>query len=159
MLRFAHPEYLYALLILPLLIAIYIWSRHARKRSLRKLGNPELLQQLMPAAGKYKRRIKFGLLLLALALLIIALANPQIGTKLETVKREGVDIMIALDVSNSMLAEDFKPNRLENEKRKIYLMLDQLQNDSICLEVIFVVCFFTISWNSECYAACMLQSS
>ncbi|HEY7162129.1 MAG TPA: BatA domain-containing protein, partial [Acidobacteriota bacterium] len=61
MLRFAHPEYLYALLILPLLIAIYIWSRQARKRSIRKLGNPELLQQLMPSAGKYKRRIKFSL--------------------------------------------------------------------------------------------------
>lgn len=159
MLRFAHPEYLYALLILPLLIAIYIWSRQARKRSLRKLGNPELLQQLMPAAAKYKRRIKFGLLLLSLALLIIALANPQIGTKLETVKREGVDIMIALDVSNSMLAEDFKPNRLENAKRQISLMLDHLENDRIGIVVFAGASFLQLPLTTDYSAARLFLSA
>jgi tetratricopeptide (TPR) repeat protein len=159
MLRFAHPEYLYALLILPLLIAIYIWSRQARKRSLRKLGNPELLLQLMPAVGKYKRRIKFGLLLLSLALLIIALANPQIGTKLETVKREGVDIMIALDVSNSMLAEDFKPNRLENAKRQISLMLDHLENDRIGIVVFAGASFLQLPLTTDYSAARLFLSA
>lgn len=159
MLRFAHPEYLYALLILPLLIAIYIWSRQVRKRSLRKLGNPELLQQLMPAAAKYKRRIKFGLLLLALALLIVALANPQIGTKLETVKREGVDIMIALDVSNSMLAEDFKPNRLENAKRQISLMLDHLENDRIGIVVFAGTSFLQLPLTTDYSAARLFLSA
>jgi tetratricopeptide (TPR) repeat protein len=155
MLRFAHPEYLYAFLILPLLISIYIWSRQARKRSLRKLGNPELIQQLMPSAGKYKRRIKFGLLLITLALLIMALANPQIGTKLETVKREGVDIMIALDVSNSMLAEDFKPNRLENAKRQISLMLDHLKNDRIGIVVFAGASFLQLPLTTD-YSAVRL---
>ncbi len=159
MLRFAHPEYLYALLILPLLISIYIWSRQARKRSLRKLGNPELMQQLMPATGKYKRRIKFGLLLLALALLIMALANPQIGTKLETVKREGVDIMIALDVSNSMLAEDFKPNRLENAKRQISLMLDHLENDRIGIVVFAGTSFLQLPLTTDYSAARLFLSA
>ncbi len=159
MLRFAHPEYLYALLILPLLIAIYIWSRRARKRSIRKLGNPELLQQLMPSAGKYKRRIKFSLLLLALALLIVALANPQVGTKLETVKREGVDIMIALDVSNSMLAEDFKPNRLENAKRQISLMLDHLENDRIGIVVFAGASFLQLPLTTDYSAARLFLSA
>lgn len=159
MLRFAHPEYLYALLILPLLIAIYIWSRRARKRSLRKLGNPELMQQLMQSAGKYKRRIKFGLLLIALALLIMALANPQIGTKLETVKREGVDIMIALDVSNSMLAEDFKPNRLENAKRQISLMLDHLENDRIGIVVFAGASFLQLPLTTDYSAARLFLSA
>jgi tetratricopeptide (TPR) repeat protein len=159
MLRFAHPEYLYALLILPLLITIYLWSRQARKRSLQKLGNPELLEQLMPAAGKYKPRIKFSLLLLALALLIVALANPQVGTKLETVKREGVDIMVALDVSNSMLAEDFKPNRLENAKRQISLMLDHLENDRIGIVVFAGASFLQLPLTTDYSAARLFLSA
>ncbi len=159
MLRFAHPEYLYALLILPFLISIYVWSRQARKRSLRKIGNPELIQQLMPSAGKYKRRIKFGLLLIALALLIMALANPQIGTKLETIKREGVDIMLALDVSNSMLAEDFKPNRLENAKRQISLMLDHLENDRIGIVVFAGTSFLQLPLTTDYSAARLFLST
>lgn len=131
MIRFAHPEFLYALALLPLMIVLFLLARQLRKRALGRFGNPVLIQQLTPAAAEYKRTVKSLLLICALGLLITALANPQIGTRMETIKREGVDIIIALDVSNSMKAEDFKPNRLENAKRQISLMLEQLEQDRI----------------------------
>jgi Ca-activated chloride channel family protein len=135
MIRFAHTEYLYALAFLPLLLVLFVWALRLRKKSLELFGNPLLLSQLMPALGKYKRAIKFFLLFSAFGLLVLGIANPQIGTKLEEVKREGVDIMIALDVSNSMKAEDIKPNRLESAKQEISRMVDKLQNDRIGLIV------------------------
>ena len=135
MIRFAHIEYLYALAALPLVLVLFFWARQMRQRSLRLFGNPSLMEQLMPTAGVYKRAIKFTLMTAALAFVILGTANPQIGTKLEEVKREGVDIILALDVSNSMKAEDLKPNRLENAKQEISRMLDKLQNDRIGLIV------------------------
>jgi Ca-activated chloride channel family protein len=102
---------------------------------IRQFGNPVLLRQLMPEIGTYKRSLKSILLLLALAFLLLGVANPQIGTRMEEVKREGVDIMIALDVSNSMKAEDLKPNRLENAKQEIAHLIEKLQTDRIGLIV------------------------
>jgi len=131
MIRFAHTEYLYALALLPFLLGLFWWVRILRKRAIARFGNPSLLQRLMPTISKYKVGIKFLLVIGAIAFLVLGLANPQIGTKLEEVKREGVDIMIALDVSNSMKAEDIKPNRLESAKREISRMLEKLQNDRI----------------------------
>lgn len=135
MIRFAHSEYLFALALLPVLIAIFLLALRWRKRSLHRFGNPALLQQLIPDMGKYKRTLKFMLVVLSLACVMLGIANPQIGTKMEEVKREGVDIMIALDVSNSMKAEDLKPNRLENAKQEIAHLIDHLQNDRIGLIV------------------------
>jgi Ca-activated chloride channel family protein len=135
MLRFAHTEALYALLLVPVLVLLFWWAMRARRRSLARFGNPELLRQLMPASGPYKRAFKFALVAAAIGFVILGVANPQIGTKLEEVKREGVDIMIALDVSNSMKAEDIKPNRLESAKQEIARMLDKLQNDRVGLVV------------------------
>ena len=131
MVRFAHSEYLYALVLLPALFLLFVWVLRLRKRSLASFGNPVILQQLMPMTSGYKRMIKFLLMVTAIAFLTLGVANPQIGTKMEEVKRAGVDIMIALDVSNSMKAEDIKPNRLENAKQEISRMLDKLQNDRI----------------------------
>ena len=135
MIRFAHNEYLYSLALLPLLLLLFLWALRLSRQALERFGNPSLLAQLMPARGTYKRGLKFFLMFAALGFVILGLANPQIGTKFEEVKREGVDIMIALDVSNSMKAEDIKPNRLESAKQEISRMLDKLQNDRIGLIV------------------------
>jgi Ca-activated chloride channel family protein len=135
MIRFAHSEYLYALALVPFLLVLFLWALRVRKTALRNFGNIELLQRLMPTRGAYKRGLKFFVLSSAFAFLILGVSNPQIGTKMEEVKREGVDIMIALDVSNSMKAEDIKPNRLESAKEEISRMLDKLQSDRIGLIV------------------------
>lgn len=135
MIRFAHIEYLYAFALIPLLSLIFFWVNRLRRHALERFGNPTLLQQLMPTAGTYKRLVKFLIICSGLAFLILGMANPQIGTKLEEVKREGVDIIIAIDVSNSMKAEDIKPNRLESAKQGIARLLDKLQNDRIGLIV------------------------
>jgi Ca-activated chloride channel family protein len=135
MIRFAHTEYLYAIILLPILLILFWWALKMRKRGLSRFGNPVLLQKLTLYASRYKRSIKFTVTFVAFGLLILGLANPQIGTKMEEVKREGVDIIIALDVSNSMKAEDIKPNRLESAKQEISRMLDKFQNDRIGLIV------------------------
>jgi Ca-activated chloride channel family protein len=135
MVRFAHTEYLYALALVPLLVLLFLWAWRMKVRSLERFGNPATLRLLVPEAGKYKYGVKFALLVAGLSFVILALANPEIGSKLEEVKREGVDVMICLDVSNSMKAEDIKPNRLESAKQEISRLLDQLQNDRIGLIV------------------------
>ncbi|TKG88885.1 VWA domain-containing protein [Puteibacter caeruleilacunae] len=135
MFRFAHPEYLYALIIIPLLLVIFIIARSRANKALKQFGNPDLIAQLMPDTSKYRPSIKFVFSLVALMFLIVGLAQPQFGSKLKKIKREGVEIIIALDVSNSMLAEDIQPNRLERAKRAIAKMVDRMQDDRIGLVV------------------------
>ncbi len=135
MFRFGNSEYLWGLLIIPLLILFFAWSRIARKKALKRFGKPEILQQLMPYASKSRPGFKFLLLMLALACFIAGIARPQFGSKLKNVKREGVELIIALDVSNSMMAEDIQPNRLERAKRAISRLVDRLKNDKIGLIV------------------------
>jgi len=159
MFRFAHSEYLYALAFIPLLLVVFWWALRMRKRGLELFGNLSLLDRLMPSAGKYKRSIKYFLLLASLMFLILGLANPQIGTKLEEVKREGVDIMIALDVSNSMKAEDIKPNRLESAKQEIARMLEKLQNDRIGLIVFGGQSYLQLPLTTDYSAARLILST
>jgi Ca-activated chloride channel family protein len=135
MFRFGNIEYLWGLLVIPLLILFFIWSRITRKRALKKFGQQEILGQLMPSSSKNRPRFKFLILMLALAFFITGLARPQFGSKLKTVKREGVELIIALDVSNSMMAEDIQPNRLERAKRAISRLVDRLKDDKIGLIV------------------------
>lgn len=135
MFRFANPEYFWGLLIIPLLILFFVASRVARKRAIKKFGSENLMNYLMPNASKSRPVFKFILLLLALACFITGIARPQFGSKLKKVKREGVEIVIALDVSNSMLAEDIEPNRLERAKRAISRLIDRLSDDKIGLIV------------------------
>lgn len=135
MIKFAHAEYLYALAVIPLLIVLFFWTMRQYRQSLERFGSLTLLQRLMPAVARYKRTMKFTLFTVAFGFLVLGLANPQIGSKLEEVKREGVDIFICLDVSNSMKAEDIKPNRLEKAKREISQLLDKFENDRIGLIV------------------------
>ncbi|MCF8361522.1 MAG: VWA domain-containing protein [Prolixibacteraceae bacterium] len=135
MFRFANPEYLSALIIIPVLIIIFFIYRRKRKNAIRQFGNPEVLQSLMPNASPSRPGWKFTIMLVALALLITGIARPQFGAKLQKVKRKGIELIIALDVSNSMLAEDIQPNRLERAKRAISLLTERLSDDKIGLIV------------------------
>lgn len=135
MFRFGNSEYLWGMLIIPVLIFFFIWSRIARKRALRRFGNEEILKFLMPFASKFRPLFKFLILMLALAFIIAGIAQPQYGSKLKKVKREGIELIIALDVSNSMLAEDIQPNRLDRSKLAISRLVDKLKDDKIGLIV------------------------
>ena len=123
--------YFYAVLIIPFLLLIFlslrVWKRKARKQFAEK----SMLKRLAPDRSSFKPWIRFGLMSVILLMIIIALANPKIGTKLETVKREGVDIVFAIDVSKSMLAEDIKPDRLEKAKRVVSELINHLKGDRI----------------------------
>ena len=133
--RFGNIEYLWGLLIIPALAIIFTWSRIARRRALKKFGQSEMLEDLMPFQSKSRPVLKFVILMLALVFFIVGIARPQFGSKLKTEKREGVELIIALDVSNSMMAEDIQPNRLERAKRAISRLIDRLQDDKIGLIV------------------------
>ncbi len=135
MFRFGNSEYLWGLLIIPLLTLIFIWSRISRRRALKKFGKQEIVKQLMPYSSTGRPVLKFIIQMLALAFIVAGIARPQFGSKLKTVKREGVELMIALDVSNSMMAEDIQPNRLERAKRAISQLIDRLTDDKIGLIV------------------------
>lgn len=135
MIRFAHPEYLYALIVLPLLLLLFLWMAAWKRRSIRRFGDQAMIRELSGNTSRVKPVLKLTLFLLGYSLIIIGWANPQMGTRLEEVKREGVDIFIALDVSNSMRAEDIKPNRLERAKQAISRLIDKLENDRIGLIV------------------------
>lgn len=129
--RFEHPIFLYALVLIPILAFIHLFLASRRKKALEAFGNPELLGELMPNVSFKRPTVKFYILLLGFILLIITMAGPQFGTKLKTVKRKGIELMIALDVSNSMLAQDIEPNRLERAKRAISRLVDKLHNDRV----------------------------
>ncbi len=159
MIHFAHGEYLYALALLPVAAIIFFWALHRRRRGLELFGNPSLLAGLMLSDSGYKRALKFFVLFAAFGLLVIGVADPQIGTKMEEVKREGVDIMIALDVSASMEAEDIKPNRLESAKQEISRMLDKLQNDRIGLVVFAGESYLQLPLTTDYAAARLILSA
>ncbi len=131
MYQLEEPEYFMLLIIIPILVvlflSVYLWKKRVQK----KFANTELLERLAPNKSVFKSVVKFGMLVLGLTFLIIALVNPKMGTKLKTVKREGVDIVFALDVSKSMLAEDIAPNRLEKAKQIISKTIDKLGSDRV----------------------------
>jgi Ca-activated chloride channel family protein len=135
MFRFANPDYFYLLLLLPLLAGAFVWSIVRRRRRLARFGDAETLKALMPDASPARLVTKFIFVLAALTLIVFALARPQLGSKLREVKVEGIEMMLAVDVSNSMLAEDFEPNRLERTKYAIGRLLEGLQQDRVGLVV------------------------
>jgi len=135
MLRFEHPDLLFLLLILPFMVIIFYYYISWKRRVLRSFGEHALVKELIPDLSIARYKFKFFIYLTAIALIIISIANPQLGSKLEEVKRSGVDLVIALDVSNSMLAEDIKPNRLERAKMAINQLIDRLKTDRIGIVV------------------------
>ena len=135
MFRFENPIYLYFLAIIPLLALLHYGTDALRRRRLKKYGDPELLKALMPDVSSWRRELKFWLVSGALAMMIVCLARPQYGTKIDTRTRKGIEAIIALDVSNSMLAEDVKPSRLDKSKMLISSLVDKMNDDKIGLIV------------------------
>lgn len=133
--RFANPDFLYLLLMLPVIVLLYIINDIRKKRALKKLGNIELVGTLVPEMSKSRPLIKFIIQSVAFIAAVIMLSRPQFGSKLEDVKKQGVEVIIALDVSNSMLAEDIQPDRLTRAKQAISRLVDDLSNDKIGLIV------------------------
>jgi len=129
--QFANSEYLYGLLIIPVFVLIFILLFIKKINDIKKIGNKEVIKSLMPEASNRRQIIKFTILMLALACVILAIARPQVGSKLKEVKTKGAEIIIALDISNSMLAEDIYPNRLEKAKLSIVKLMEKLYNDKI----------------------------
>jgi Ca-activated chloride channel family protein len=131
MFRFEHTYLLYLLALVPLLWLLFILARNKRKKSIAAFGDAELVKQLMPEVSSSRPVWKFILTSLGIVALVLGVANPQIGSKYEEVKREGFELIIALDISNSMMAEDLEPNRLERAKQAISKLIDQLKSDKI----------------------------
>ena len=131
MFRFEEPSYLYLLLLIPLLAVGYLLANIRKKRAIRQFGDPQLMATLMPDVSSLRPHVKMVLLLFAVGLMSVLLARPQFGSKLETVKRKGVEVIIALDISNSMLAQDVQPSRLVKAKRLIAQLVDKMENDKV----------------------------
>jgi Ca-activated chloride channel family protein len=124
-------KYLYLLLILPLVVLVFLFNLYWKRKKQREFGDLEMVKKLSPDSSMFKPVLKIVILILALLGLIIGLVNPKIGTKMETVKREGIDIVFAVDVSKSMLAEDIAPNRLDKSKQIVSQIINQLGSDRI----------------------------
>ncbi len=135
MFRFAHESMLYVLIIIPVLVIIYLIAVLARKKARRKFANASLHEILMPGLSPFRYLLKFLMISFALALIIFSLAGPRVGSKLKEVEKTGRELIFALDVSNSMLAEDLKPNRLEVAKMALNNLLGKLENDKVGLIV------------------------
>ena len=155
MFRFETPEYLYLLLLLPVLVVMhYLWA-FRKRRNLRKYGDPVLLKSFMPDVSPLRTELKFWFLQLSLLFLIIALARPQYGTRVDTRKRSGIEAIIAIDVSNSMLAEDVRPNRLEKAKMMVSNLVDNMTDDKIGLIVYAGQAFVQLPITSDYVSAKM----
>lgn len=131
MYKIEEPIYFYLLAIIPAMLVLFLLVLWWKKRTQRKFSDVSLLKKLAPNSSTFKSTLKLIILLLGIAFLIISLTNPKMGTKLKTIKREGVDVVFALDVSKSMLAEDIAPNRLEKAKQIISKTIDKLGSDRV----------------------------
>ena len=135
MFRFANIEMLWWLVTIPMFVIGYVVYSHRKRRQLLEFGDAELMAQLMPDASKSRPVVKFSMLMVVLVLLIVAVARPQFGQKEKIVKRQGCEVMVALDISNSMLAEDVAPNRLDRAKQMLSKMMDNMVDDKVGLVV------------------------
>lgn len=159
MFRFENPIYLYLLLLIPLLAIVRFMGIRQRRKKLRRFGDPALLKQLMPDVSRFRPEVKFWLLLAALALLIIMLARPQLGTKISHEKRNGIETIIALDISNSMLARDVAPSRLDKSKMLVENMVDHFSNDKIGLIIFAGDAFVQLPITSDYVSAKMFMQN
>lgn len=147
-----YPTYLTALSAIPAVLLLLVWAALARRRAVRRMGDPELMEKLAGSVSPRRRRWKSALVVLGLTLMAVALAGPRFGTKLREVKREGVDIIFALDVSLSMQARDVAPNRLDRAKNELKKLLDDLRGDRVGLVVFagdaFIQCPLTTDYGA-----------
>ncbi|MDD2797028.1 MAG: VWA domain-containing protein [Bacteroidales bacterium] len=159
MFRFAHPEFLYVLIILPAIFAFYVYTQIVRYKDLRRFGNPILLEQLMPNVSNKRQIAKFWLLLSAVGVLVFVLAGPQFGAKVDNVKKKGIEVMICLDLSNSMMSRDVAPSRLEKSKQILSKLVDALDNDKIGLVVFAGDAYVQLPITSDYVSAKMFFST
>ena len=155
MLRFESPIYLYLLIAVPLLALLRLLSWRLRKRKLRAFGDPRLLSSLMPDVSTYRPAVKFWLLVAAYVLLVLMLARPQMGSKISREKRNGIEAIICMDISNSMLAQDVVPSRLDKSKLLVENLIDNFTNDKIGLIVFAGDAFVQLPITSDYVSAKM----
>lgn len=155
MFRFENPAFLYLLIIIPVIIVIRLLEMRKRKLKLKKFGDLSLLKQLMPDVSSFRKSLKFWLMIAALALLIVMLARPQMGTKISQEKRKGIEVIISLDISNSMRAEDVVPSRLDKSKMLVENMVDNFTNDKVGLVVFAGDAFIQLPITSDYVSAKM----
>jgi Ca-activated chloride channel family protein len=159
MLRFENPNILFGLFLIPVFILLFMLFLRWKKKSMEKFGELDVISQLMPWISKGRVVLKFILLMFALFFLIIGMANPQVGSKLVKAQRKGIDLMIALDVSNSMLAQDIKPNRLEKSKQAISKLIEKLSSDRIGIIVFAGKAYIQLPITSDYSAAKLFLST
>lgn len=159
MLRFEDPIYLYLLLAIPILFLLRVVNWRLRKRKLQALGDYELLKEMMPDVSKYRPTVKFWFLVAAYALLVVMLARPQMGSKISREKRNGIEAIICLDISNSMLAQDVVPSRLDKSKMLVENLIDNFTNDKIGLVVFAGDAFVQLPITSDYVSAKMFLSN
>lgn len=135
MFQFLHPQYLYLLLLIPAFVLLYLAGQIATRRNIRRLGEKKLLRRLMPGRSPMRQHIKFALLMLAAALIICMAARPQYGLRQQTETTNGIEAVVMVDVSNSMLANDVLPSRLDRAKLLVSNLVDRMKNDKIALGV------------------------
>ena len=155
MLRFENPILLWLLVIIPVMVFINLIMWQRQKNRYKRLGDRELLKQLMPGISKYRPSVKFWLLLSAIAIIILILARPQMGSKISHEKRNGIEIIIAMDISNSMNAEDVVPSRLKKSKLMVENLIDNFSNDKIGLIVFAGDAFVQLPITSDYVSAKM----
>jgi Ca-activated chloride channel family protein len=131
MFRFEHNTYLFFLALIPLLAFFFFIAQRYRKKAMQRFGDARLMERLMPEMSRYKHELKFLLLSFCIATLVVAWANPQWGTKKEKINRKGIDLIIALDISESMLAEDVTPSRLLRARKFAQDLIDQVKGDNV----------------------------
>lgn len=159
MFKFANPQALFLYILLLIIVVIFFMAQHKRKKALLRYGTPELLGTLMPEVSSFRPALKFWITFTALCFMVLLLARPQFGTKMETVTRKGIETIIALDISNSMLAEDVAPNRLEKSKNIISKLVDGFVDDKIGLIVFAGEAFVQLPITNDFISAKMFLES
>ena len=159
MLMFANYQYLYLLLLIPVFLVGYALLRYLRGKRVKALGDPVLVEALMPSRSRSKGWVRMGLFCLAFAFFAVGLARPRTGARLAERKTKGAEIIVALDVSNSMLAQDYSPNRLERAKLAISRLTDRLQEDRIGLVIFAGTSFVQLPVTTDYVSAKMFLGS
>ncbi len=159
MFRFAHSEYLFLLIPVLLLVLLFFYNQIVSKRRTKEWGNVALLKPLMPNASLFRKRLKFYFQLVAILLLVVVLAQPQFGIREKTVRKNGSEIMIAFDVSNSMMAQDIQPSRMAKAKRILSKLIDEMENDKVGMVVFAGDAYVQLPITSDYQSAKMFLSS
>ena len=153
MFQFANPQYLYLLIILPFLIGGFILLNIKKRKDVQKLGNLKLVKRLMPELSLKRSYLKFWLIFATIVFGIVVVARPQFGTKIEKIDKQGIELVIAMDVSNSMLARDVTPDRLSRAKQILQRIIDERKNDKIAIVVFAGEAYVQLPMTSDVQSA------